>query len=172
VLGLFSLGLVLGGALSASVLRLLSGLAAPLPAPWRLGLVLAVAASGVLRDAGFLRVPLPQNTRQVPQEVLQRHLAHGAVQFGFELGTGVRTYVSSTAPYVVAAALLLVGPGWPAALLTGAGFGLGRAATPLTRFASGAGGSWDAALRARLPMITIGACAVIAALLAWGTLAA
>jgi hypothetical protein len=167
VLGLFSAGLVLGGVLTSLVLWLLSGLAAPLPAALRYGVIVGFAVLGVLRDAGAVRFRLPQNTRQVPQDVLQRDLVRGAAQFGFELGTGVRTYVSSTAPYVVAAALLLSAPGLAAAVLAGAGFGLGRAATPLARYASGTGGGWDAALRARLRLITVGCGAVVAALLAW-----
>lgn len=166
MLGLFSIGLLLGGVLSSLVLWLLSGLASPLPSPLRYGSAVAFAAVGVLRDAGLLRFPLPQNTRQVPQDVLQRHLVRGSVQFGFELGTGVRTYVSSTAPYVVALALLLIGPEPAAAVLTGAGFGLGRAATPLARYASRSGDAWDAALRARLRLITVCGSATVAALLA------
>lgn len=167
VLGLFAAGLVLGGVLSSTVLWLLSGLAAPLPAAARYAVAVAFALLGVLRDAGVVRFRLPQNTRQVPQDVLQRHLARGSLQFGFELGTGVRTYVSSTAPYVVAAALLLAAPSWTAAVLTGIGFGLGRAATPLARVASGLGDGWDKALQARLRLLTVGASAVVAALLGW-----
>ncbi|MFD0428413.1 hypothetical protein ACFQ60_11025 [Streptomyces zhihengii] len=49
--------------------------------------------------------------------MLRRHLARGAMQFGFELGTGVRTYVSASAPYAIAVAVLLsgvpAGPPWP-----------------------------------------------------------
>jgi hypothetical protein len=165
VLGVFTAGLVLGGVVSALVLWLLSGLAAPVPADWRLGAVVVIAVAGVLREVGALRLRLPQNTRQVPQDVLQRSLVRGALQFGFELGTGVRTYVSSTAPYVLAAALLLAAPSLWAAVLTGAGFGLGRAATPLVRYASGIGDRWDALMQARLRLISVGACVVIAALL-------
>jgi hypothetical protein len=158
VLGVFTVGLVLGGVLSALVLFLLSGLFSPLPP---LGLVVvAFAAIGVLRDAGVLRFPLPQNVRQIPQDVLRRHLVRGSLQFGFELGTGVRTYVSSTAPYVLAAALLLTSPGIVGAVLAGAGFGLGRAATPLVRLASGAGDAWDVTLGRRLRLLTVG-CSVL-----------
>lgn len=167
MLALFSAGLMLGGLLSSLVLWLLSGLAAPLPPVLRYGAAAAIAVLAVLRDAGAVRFPLPQNTRQVPQDVLQRDLLRGSLQFGFELGTGVRTYVSSTAPYAVAVALLLVAPGWAGAALAGIGFGIGRAATPLMRIASPAGDPWDAALRARLKAITIGASAAVAVLLGW-----
>jgi len=119
----------------------------------------------VLRDAGvapFTGIPLPQNRRQVPQDVLQRDLVRGSVQFGFELGTGVRTFISSTAPYVVAVGLLMANEGLLAAVLTGLGFGLGRAATPLVRRASGAGDSWDDRLRTRLRPITVSTSGLIA----------
>jgi hypothetical protein len=161
VLGLFTVGLLAGGVLSSFVLWLLSGLAAPIPPGWRYASIVAVALLGLLRDAGAVRFPLPQNTRQVPQDVLQRSLTGGALQFGFELGTGVRTYVSSTAPYVVAIGLVLAAPGLPVALLTGAGFGLGRAATPLARFLSGTGDAWDARLHTLIRAITVGGCAAI-----------
>lgn len=163
-LGAFSVGLVLGGVLSSLVLWLLSGLASPLPSSVRYSAVLGFALVGVLRDVGVVRLRLPQNARQVPREVLRRPV-HGALQFGFELGTGVRTYLSTTAPYVVALALLLVMPGLSAAVLVGAGFGIGRAATPLIRFASGAGDGWDAVLHSRLRLLSVGGGAVVAGLL-------
>ncbi|WP_433473229.1 hypothetical protein ACQPZP_30870 [Spirillospora sp. CA-142024] len=127
VLAVFTLGLLLGGTLGATVIWLLSGLSAPLPSPARTAAILAVAALGAAREFGLIRLPLPQNARQIPQEVLQTHLRRGALQFGFELGTGVRTYVSATAPYVLALALLLVHEDLPVTLLAGAAFGLGRA---------------------------------------------
>lgn len=142
------------------MLWLFSGLFAPLPSDSRYGAILAIAVVAVLRDAGvapFASIPLPQNRRQVPQDVLQRDLPRGAARFGFELGTGVRTFVSATAPYVVAVALLLANEGPLVALLTGLGFGLGRAATPLLRYASGAGEPWDERLRTRLRAITVSA---------------
>lgn len=165
-LTLFSTGLVLGGSLSALVLFLASGLAAPAPEAVRHGIVVALAAAGVLRDAGAVWFPLPQNARQVPQEVLNRNVALGSLRFGFELGTGVRTYVSSTVPYVVAAALLLSTPDLRTAVLTGAGFGLGRALTPLARYTSRAGEAWDAVLHKHLRTITTGGGLAAAATLA------
>jgi hypothetical protein len=145
------------------VLGLGAGLVGPLPVAGRQLAVLVVAVLGLLRELGVVPIRLPQNTRQVPQDVLQRHLLRGAWQFGFELGTGVRTYVSATAPYVLAAAVLLAG-GLPAAALAGVGFGAGRAATPLLRVASGAVAEWDARLPARIRAITvIASVAVIAA---------
>ncbi|MFC4912754.1 hypothetical protein [Actinomadura gamaensis] len=126
VLAVFSLGLVLGGTLSAGVIWLASGLAAPVPAAVRAGLVVALAAVAAAREAGLVRLPLPQNARQIPQEVLMHRLRTGSLQFGFEMGTGVRTYVSASSPYVLALGLLLAHLGAPATLLAGASFGAGR----------------------------------------------
>lgn len=165
MLGSFTAGLLLGGMLSAVVLWLLGGLAAPVPQPVRHGVVVALACLAVLRDAGLLRFPLPQNARQIPQDVLRRG-APGALRFGFELGTGVRAYVSATSPYALAAALLLAGPGITAAVLAGIGFGGGRALTPLVRYASGRQEEWDRALRSRLRAITVGGALAVAACLA------
>lgn len=145
------------------MLGLLSGLSAPLPDPWRYAGIVAVAVLGLLRELGLVPIRLPQNARQVPQDVLQRSLRRGALQFGFELGTGVRTYVSASAPYVLAAALLLGGQRLHVALLAGVGFGVGRALTPLTRRAAGTGDRWDADLRARIRTITVGAGFVLVA---------
>lgn len=166
VLGLFVAGLLGGGVLTATVLWLLSGLAEPLPVAAREAAVLGIAALAVLRDGGVLRVPLPQNARQVPQEVLLRNWHHGALRFGFELGTGVRTFVSASAPYAVAAALLLGGPSllWTA-LPAGLGFGAGRALAPLLRRASGDGAVWDSWLAARSRLLTIGSAVAVAAIL-------
>lgn len=167
VLGLFTIGLLGGGVLSAMLLWLASGLAAPVPLPVRLWMVVAVAALAVLADAGVLRLRLPQNRRQIPREVLRDNLAAGSLRFGFELGTGVRTYLSASAPYALAFALLLASPGAVDAVLAGLGFGAGRAATPLTRYASGAGEAWDARLHAALPVLTTGASVALGLAFAW-----
>jgi hypothetical protein len=136
VLAVFSAGLLLGGTLTATVLWLLSGLTAPLPHAVRAGAIVAVAALGVAREAGWVRIPMPQNARQIPQEVLRTHVRRGALQFGFELGTGVRTFVSASAPYVVALGLLLAHRDAATTILAGTGFGAGRAVTAAARYAS------------------------------------
>ncbi|MCK1795241.1 hypothetical protein MTQ01_04295 [Streptomyces sp. XM4193] len=153
--------MLLGALLSASVLWLLSGLLSPLPDNWALPLTVAAAAAGVARDAGVLRFPLPQNSRQVPQDVLQRDLVRGTLQFGFEMGTGVRTYVSATLPYVLALGVLLAGEAQPA-LAAGVGFAVGRAATPVLRCAAGTGEEWDDRLQDRLPLLKVGGGTVLA----------
>jgi hypothetical protein len=153
VLAVFTLGLLLGGTLTATVLWLLSGLAAPLPGPVRTVAILAVAVLGVVREAGWVRLPLPQNARQIPQEVLRDRVRRGALQFGFELGTGVRTFVSASAPYVVALGLLLAHQGPVTTILAGTGFGVGRAATATVRYAS-RHDEWDDRRLTRMPWLT------------------
>lgn len=128
------------------VLWLLSGLLGWIPEDAGLWAVAGVAGVAVARDAGVFRLPLPQNTRQVPQRVFDRGLSRAALRFGFELGLGFRTYVPATAPYALGAVLLLMHPHASAAALAGAGFGLGRAAMPCLRLASQRGDAWDARL--------------------------
>jgi hypothetical protein len=163
VLAVFSAGLLLGGTLTATVLWLLSGLAAPLPDVVRTALIIAVAVLGVAREAGWVRIPMPQNARQIPQEVLRTRIRRGALQFGFELGTGVRTFVSASAPYVVALGLLLAHQGPVPTILTGTGFGVGRAATATVRYAS-RHDEWDDRRVTRMPFLTnaIGVTVLIA----------
>jgi hypothetical protein len=156
--------LLLGGALSATVLWLLSGLLQPVPERWRHVAIVAIALLGVLRELGLVRIRLPQNARQIAREVLQRHVLRGAFQFGFELGTGVRTFVSATAPYVVAFAILLAGLGLPAALAIGLGFGAGRALTTWSRYLARDSSAWDRKLSERIRPITVGIGLAIAGL--------
>lgn len=122
----FGLGLVAGGVVSASAL-LLVGSVLRLAAPT----VVLVAACAVwflvlaAREVGVFRFALPQNARLVPESVFRHGRFFGPFQFGLEMGTGVRTYVTSGLPYaLVAAVALLATPAW--ALAAGVGFGLGR----------------------------------------------
>ncbi|WP_084735937.1 hypothetical protein [Actinophytocola xinjiangensis] len=156
---------MLGAVLSALVLWVVSGLVPPVPDTVLASVVVAVAVAGVARDAGLVRFPLPQNARQVPRNVLTENVARGSLRFGFEMGTGVRTYVSSTVPYVLVVALVLAGPGLLTSVAAGVGFGLGRALTPTARFASGDGETWDGRLHTHLRTIKLVAGSAVAAAL-------
>ena len=93
-----------------------------------LGVLLAVA---IVFDLGLGGVRLPTVRRQVDERWLTayRGWVYG-IGFGFQLGTGVATIVSTAAVYVVLAACFLSGdPGVGAAI--GALFGTVRAATLL-----------------------------------------
>jgi hypothetical protein len=107
----------------------------PTPAPWlAVGLVGLTALLVLLRDIGLVAVPFPQSRRQVRQSVLGMQPSSGALMFGFEMGTGARTYMTGAAPYiVVVGALVADGHGPVPGVLTGVGFGLGRGLIPLAR---------------------------------------
>jgi hypothetical protein len=132
----FLFGLFLGGAATALALTVLGSLfRIPVPGalrPWLVGLV---AAALLARELGLLRFPVPQNARQVPQFVT-RVPFWGALQFGTEMGTGMRTYSPTGLPHIVVLALLLLA-GWPDALAVGLGFAAGRALMTLSFLAAG-----------------------------------
>lgn len=146
LLGPLSLGLVLGGSASALGFWLLSGLAQPVGGTARVGLVGLLAVAALVDDAFDLGWRWPQNARQVPQAVRRRAPRAALFGFGFELGTGLRTFVTSRAPYVVAGVVLLGGLSAVEALAAGAGFGAGRALMPLLRALHHRAGDWDRVL--------------------------
>lgn len=51
----------------------------------------------------------------------------GPLKFGFEMGTGVRTYVTSVLPWALVGLILLLAPGLTGGVFIGVGFGAGRA---------------------------------------------
>jgi hypothetical protein len=139
----FTVGASGGGVLSALALVTAGRLITPIPSMVRITALFGVVALAVLCDLGLVRVALPENRRLIPHEVFLAHPWRGAAQFGFELGTGVRTYISSSAPYVLATALLLRSPPAGTAVCAGAAFGLGRAAMVWMRFAAPDTTAWD-----------------------------
>lgn len=122
----FGFGAWCGALCTLFALWLLSGLFAPIATPVRAGLLLVVGLAAVARDLEWISVQLPQAARQIPREVLQDGPVRGAWQFGFELGTCVRTFMTGSAPYVVAAAILLLPPRPVEVAIAAAGVALGR----------------------------------------------
>lgn len=124
----YLLGAVAGAMLTALAAWVVSGFTEPLTAELRVGLLVAGAALLWLAKEGPMsgRIALPEARRQIPVEVFYRGWARGAFRFGLEMGTGVRTYVPTVAPYVLLAALLLGRFGFGAAVLIAVGFGNGR----------------------------------------------
>jgi hypothetical protein len=101
--------------------------------------VALAAAAGVALASYDLRVAsvaLPQRRSLIPQEVFLRSPGAGFVRFGLEFGSGVRTYLTSAAPYAVVALVLLATDGALPGLLAGLAFGLGRAVAPLQAIAA------------------------------------
>jgi hypothetical protein len=149
----------------------LSGLVSARPDRLALGVVAAVAVAAIAREIGLVRFALPQNRRQVPQSVFYKGRRVAALQFGFEMGTGVMTYTTAAAPYVAAAMLLMANGQWQLPIATGVGFGLGRAMMPLSRYLSGTDDAWDDRLTRRTTVIAAvctAACAVAAILVTAG----
>jgi hypothetical protein len=166
VVRFFGTGLLLGAVLVAFVAGVVGALPqALLPAPVRYGLFALVAVPVLLRELELVRFAVPQNARLVPEDV--QHLRRwGALQFGFEMGTGMRTYSPSGLPHVVLAAVLLIVP-LPAAFALAAGFAVGRLAMPLLAGAWSDDGSWTAVwaraeriVRALLALTCVGSLAV------------
>jgi hypothetical protein len=146
-----------GGITSALVLWAISGLLSYVEEVVRLAALLVIALLVVSQETKLVHLRFPANHRQVPQEAFASGPYRAAVRFGFELGTGVRTYLPSSVPYLLAAALLLVPPALILAVLAGASFGLGRAAMAAFRLASPDTDRWDERLTARLRYIPPGA---------------
>lgn len=164
-----SAGLVLGGATSAIAVWVLSGFAEPLAGWLRTLLVVVVAVAALVEDVFAPGWPWPQHARQVPQSVRLREPTVALLQFGFELGTGVRTFVTSRAPYVLVAVLLLGGLPFAGALAAGTGFGAGRALMPVLRRAHDAPGAWDRRLDRARRWSTPVATALVGLAAAWVT---
>ncbi len=142
IVGAYFAGSLGGALLTALSAWLASGFTEPLGATSRVVLFALAAALIVLVKRGPLagRLALPENRRQIPAEVFGASLIRGALRFGFEMGTGVRTYVPTAAPYLLLAGLLLARPTLGAALLVGLGFALGRAVPMVVQMASIASG--------------------------------
>ncbi len=113
-----------------------------LPPDVRAGLVVTVGLFVLAGECGLHRIALPHRRAQVPSAVIGAGGDAGALQFGFEMGCGVRTHMPSNLPYLPLVAVLLLGS-WVAALLGGLGFGLGRAAMALGRHHSRDPAWWD-----------------------------
>ncbi len=157
----FGTGLLLGAvpvAFVAAVLGAIPQALVPGPLRWALFGVAAVAVA--LRECGVITFRVPENARLVPEGV--QHLREwGALQFGFEMGTGMRTYSPSALPHLALLAVVLVVP-FPAAFTLAAGFAAGRLAMPLLSNAWSDDGAWtevwsatERALRPVLALITV-----------------
>lgn len=135
ILAAYMAGTSSGALLTALVAWVLSGFTEPLGDGVRLALLGIGALLVWLIKQGFLSkvITLPEARRQIPAEVFGGSLARGAYQFGFELGTGVRTYVTSPAPYILLLVMMLARLTLMDAIFVGLGYGLGRA-VPLMVF--------------------------------------
>jgi hypothetical protein len=139
----FCLGLVVGATLAAVTLMVIGSLVrVPFPGWARVALVAAALVAVTLRDFGVVKFRLPENRRLVPDTVFRLGRFLGPFQFGLEMGTGIRTYVPSGLPYVVAIAIALLASPW-AGVAAGLGFGLGRSLMTVSNVRYGGDGDWD-----------------------------
>ena len=131
VAGSYTIGAVAGACTTSFGLLVVSGLFSPIPATTRAVLAVCLLALLVLHVLGILCLDLPQRTYQIPRETFATQPGRAAFRFAFELGMGVRTYITAVSPYALATVLVLV----PPASLSGAaiaaaaaavGYGLGR----------------------------------------------
>jgi len=122
----YAVGSMLGGATTGLALGAVGATLPDLPVLLIAGLVCLAAA---VADLGPWH--LPGGHRQVDEDWLTRYRGwvYGA-GFGYQLGLGVVTVVTSAATYVVLVLALLTGSPW-AGLALGAVFGLARAAPAL-----------------------------------------
>jgi hypothetical protein len=128
IVAAYMVGTTAGALATAVAAWLASGFAEPLPRSVRLALLAAGIGFVVLSRAGWLAgvIRIPEAKRQIPAEVFGGSLVRGAFRFGFELGTGLRTYVSSAVPYFVLLIVLIGRPTFANALAIALGFGIGR----------------------------------------------
>jgi hypothetical protein len=130
----FLAGTTVGAGAVGVLLTLAGGLLSPVPETVRLGLAAAAALAILAVDRGLLgrRVRLPQTPRQIPSVVVAVRRPGNAWRFAVPYGTGLRTYLPSPSPHVLAVGLVLVAPSW-AALAAALAFGAGRGLSLLVR---------------------------------------
>jgi hypothetical protein len=122
------------------------------PAAARWVLLAVLLAVCLACDLKLLPWRLPQNARLVPSDIIVRTDGSGALQFGFEMGTGMRTFMPSHLPYLALALAVFVLPWWSAPLL-GLSFGIGRTIMVRSAVASGNASAWDSAFNNRRRVI-------------------
>lgn len=122
----YTAGAAAGGMVTAVALWLCSGLVSSVPAGARVAILGIAAAGSVLREAGVLVIRMPERRNLIPEAVAQKGFPTGPLQFGFEMGTGVRTFLPSSSAHVIAIAVVLLLPSFGEAASAGLGFGIGR----------------------------------------------
>jgi hypothetical protein len=116
----------------------------------------------VLIDAfGPWSIPFPANNRQVPQSVQHREPQLGALLFGFEMGTGMRTFSPTGLPHLGLVAAITIAP--LAAVPLAIGFATGRSAMLLGALSSPEPwlNGWEQRHRIHLAVLTVAAVALV-----------
>ncbi len=146
-------GLFAGALTSGLIVGALGGLVGLVPLWPRILLLVALLAVLLAFElAGRPLHNLPQARRLVPQDVIRRADVEGPLQFGFEMGTGVRTFMPTALPHALVLTVVLIG-GLGPGILAGVGFGLGRALMPIARSRHRDPADWDHLLERRLRLV-------------------
>jgi hypothetical protein len=148
----FVLGLLLGALLTGVIAGAVGGLLSPLPARIRLITLTGLLVVILPFELAGRPLSLPQNRRAVPQTIIPRSRTDGPLQFGFEMGTGLRTFMPTALPHALLTTVLLAGDP-VAGLLAGSGFAAGRAMMPMIRSHHPRPAEWDDVLLHRLSLI-------------------
>ena len=132
VAGGYTAGAIAGATLTTAVLFVISGLLSPLPRTVAATLAIAILVLLLGRSLGLVCLELPQRANQISREIFHARPPVAAFRFAAELGTGARTYITSTAPYAAVVLVLLglpdgLGPAALAAAAVAIGYGIGRA---------------------------------------------
>ena len=142
----FFIGLISGGIATGTVAGTLALLISDIPRQFRLGTaLLLISAIAVMAIIGKT-TSLPQNRRQIPQTVTHTGDPQGALQFGFELGCMMRTYISSCYPHILIVLVVLLGENVLNGIVAGTGIALGRASTALNRLGYSTTETWQIAM--------------------------
>ncbi|WP_433242621.1 hypothetical protein ACQPYK_38400 [Streptosporangium sp. CA-135522] len=150
----FIAGLFIGAAATTFAFVVIGSLLrAPFPLMVLQILVAIAAVVFLLRELDVLSFPLLQNARLVPQFVT-RIPFWGAVQFGAEMGTGMRTYSPTGLPHIMALSIVFLAS-WQEALMAGVGFAAGRTLMLLTFVAARNKTAADTAFHFTLPRLKL-----------------
>ena len=138
----FAAGTAVGACATAIALGLIARFTEPALRPLRVWVLTAVVlAIAVLEASGRIDL-LPQQRQLIPQWLVS--VPGGPMRFGIEMGSGIRTFLPSGAPHLVATTLLLYGRAFDPLWLA-LGFSIGRSVVPMMYL--GGEDGWLAAAR-------------------------
>lgn len=158
----FLAGLVSGALLTGLLVGAVAGWLEPLPRSWRVALVGTLLVAILAFELAGRPLRLPQNARAVPQTIIDGPWVRAPLQFGFEMGTGLRTFMPTALPHALVLLVLGLG-GLGPGLLAGLGFGFGRVLMPVVRSLSPSPRRWDARLEQLLAWTGRGTAVAFAA---------